>query len=175
MIIHRVASTIASFMMNGMCCVWQMQEEDDRREAIRRDIRVEYERQRMIDQELWEQRQQDERRYQSDSSLRDDRRRQLLMSKMEVSSNLQSQQQRGRSQPADVRYRPPLSPPSQEEVKRRRFHSEPPSKSPYEDQRIQQLRETMLRKPSDMSSLFDSDDDGDGDEDDSSMVEVALQ
>jgi len=173
MAFDRVASTVASFMMNGVCCVWQMQEEDERREAIRRDIRVEYERQRMVDQELWEQRQQDERRYHSDSSMQDDRRRKLLMSKMNLSSNMQLQQ-RGRSQPAHVRNRLPLSPPSQEEVKRRRFHSEPPAvQSPYEDQRIQQLREKMLKERSDMSSLLDSDEDDD--EDDSSMVDVALQ
>ncbi len=48
-----VASSLVSMMMNGVCCMYQMQEEDDRREAIRKDIRFEYERQKMMDMEYW--------------------------------------------------------------------------------------------------------------------------
>jgi hypothetical protein len=59
-----VMSTVASLMMNGVCCLWQMEEENERqmqqREAIRQDIRVEYERQRQIEHEIWMQRQQGE-------------------------------------------------------------------------------------------------------------------
>ena len=47
-----IASTIVSMMTNGVCCMWQHQEEMDRRETIRRDIRVEYWQQRLIDHEL---------------------------------------------------------------------------------------------------------------------------
>lgn len=68
-----VMSTVASLMMNGVCCLWQMEEENDRqmqqREAIRQDIRVEYERQRQIEQEIWKQRQEEYRDPSSGSNL----------------------------------------------------------------------------------------------------------
>jgi len=85
-----VASTLVSMMMNGVCCVWQMQEEDERRDAIRKDIRTEYTRQRMMDMEYW---QFHGRAYHSDTSLvedkQHDRRRRLLLTKqkLHVSSN----------------------------------------------------------------------------------------
>lgn len=96
-----VASTVASLMMNGICCVWQMQEEEERREQLRRDLRVEYERQRLMDLELWaEQRSVSAstsnstrtKHYHSDSSLPENstvyqqelRRRQLLKQKMDA-------------------------------------------------------------------------------------------
>ena len=47
-----IASTIVSLMTNGVCCLWQHQEEVDRRETIRRDIRAEYWQQRLIDHEF---------------------------------------------------------------------------------------------------------------------------
>jgi hypothetical protein len=53
----RVASTFVSLMMNGMCCVWQMGEEESRREGIRKDFRYEYERQRLLDFEFRERKQ----------------------------------------------------------------------------------------------------------------------
>lgn len=37
-----VASTVISLMVNGMCCLWQQQEEQKLREAIRHDVRTEY-------------------------------------------------------------------------------------------------------------------------------------
>ena len=37
-----IASTIISMMMNGICCVYQQNEEQKLREAIRQDIRSEY-------------------------------------------------------------------------------------------------------------------------------------
>lgn len=37
-----IASTIISIMMNGICCVYQQNEEQKLREAIRQDIRSEY-------------------------------------------------------------------------------------------------------------------------------------
>jgi hypothetical protein len=83
-----IASTVASLMMNGVCCMWQMQEEEDRRDALRKDIRVEYERQRRAEQELWEQRHNmTENWYQSDASLTDGRRRKLLADKLRLSSS----------------------------------------------------------------------------------------
>jgi hypothetical protein len=94
-----VASTLVSMMLNGVCCMYQMQEEDERRVAIRKDIRLEYERQRMMDMEYWNYRPHNhnndsnsnhnhnnsshKRAYHSDSSLeeKDDhhQRRKLLM------------------------------------------------------------------------------------------------
>jgi len=67
-----------------------MEAENDTREAIRKDIRVEYERQRKIEQELWEQRQQKQCQTEnwytgSASSVNtDDRRRKLIADKMSV-------------------------------------------------------------------------------------------
>lgn len=99
-----VVSTIASLMMNGVCCLWQMEEENERqlqqREAIRQDIRVEYERQRQIEQEIWHQRQREyqEAAFQAEnwytdspSAHTDQRRRKLLADKRRLS--LQSQQE----------------------------------------------------------------------------------
>lgn len=82
-----VASSLVSMMLNGVCCMYQMQEEDERREAIRKDIRFEYERQRMMDMEYWNYRpnnNNNKRAYHSDSSVPEvshdhDRRRQRLM------------------------------------------------------------------------------------------------
>jgi hypothetical protein len=37
-----VASTVISLMVNGLCCLWQQQEEQKLREAIRHDVRTEY-------------------------------------------------------------------------------------------------------------------------------------
>jgi hypothetical protein len=50
------AGMIVSLMMNGLCCIWQEHSEKERREIIRNDIRVEYLRHRIIEQELFEQR-----------------------------------------------------------------------------------------------------------------------
>ena len=81
-----IASTALSLMMNGVCCVWQMQEEDDKRAAIRKDIRIEYERQRLLDLERFAGHSIATRQYESDSSLEDDRRKSLLNSKSEVTA-----------------------------------------------------------------------------------------
>ena len=82
-----VASTVASIMMNGVCCLWQMEEEKEKqlrqREAFRRDIRVEYERQRRIEQEIWEARRNNTRTenwyHDADSSVNTDQRRRKLI------------------------------------------------------------------------------------------------
>lgn len=103
-----VASTVVSLMMNGMCCMYQQQEEAKRSETIRRDIRAEYWHQRLVDHELLSQRKD---MYQEDSisdiqatipqrhnetssssssslilSKVDHRRRQLVMDKIKASS-----------------------------------------------------------------------------------------
>lgn len=82
-----VASTVASIMMNGVCCLWQMEEEKEKqvrqREAFRRDIRVEYERQRRIEQEIWEARRKNTKTenwyHDADSSVSTDQRRRKLI------------------------------------------------------------------------------------------------
>ena len=48
------ASTVTSLMMNGVCCVWQMQQEEEQRASFRQDIRAEYERQREEEFKMWE-------------------------------------------------------------------------------------------------------------------------
>ena len=37
-----LATTVVSLMVNGLCCLWQQQEEQKLREAIRHDVRTEY-------------------------------------------------------------------------------------------------------------------------------------
>ena len=95
--------------MNGVCCLWQMEEENERqvqqRDAIRRDIRVEYERQRHIEQQIWIERQQKhasgascqaENWYSGDAASvhTDRRRRKLLAAKQKLA--LQQQSPKGR-------------------------------------------------------------------------------
>lgn len=46
------ASTIVSLMMNGVCCMWQHQEDQEMRETIRRDMRSEYWHHRLVEHEL---------------------------------------------------------------------------------------------------------------------------
>jgi hypothetical protein len=100
-----LASTIVSLMMNGVCCMWQQQEEKERREVIRRDIRTEYWHQRLIDHELLMQHKERRAvtlnedsscfssvRRSSDSSLvQAERRKKLLLDKMNASSNSRKQ------------------------------------------------------------------------------------
>jgi hypothetical protein len=77
-----ILSTLVTFAMNGACCVYQMQEDEDLRKSIRRDIRVEYERQHVIDMERWAERYSREQKHESESSLDHDRRQSLLHRKL---------------------------------------------------------------------------------------------
>lgn len=53
-----ISNVLASVVMNGLCCVHSMQEEEARRKEhqdfVRRTIKVEYERQRLIEREIWD-------------------------------------------------------------------------------------------------------------------------
>lgn len=51
------AAMVVSLMMNGLCCVWQEQNEQERRDVIRRDVRRECKRSRMMATKMYEQRQ----------------------------------------------------------------------------------------------------------------------
>jgi hypothetical protein len=111
-----IASTIASLMMNGVCCMWQMQEEEDRRHAIRSDIRVEYERQRLLDLERWAEATNRRNVHIGDNSAihpldyhynlqkdqqqqqQDDRRRALLVSKLSVLSSKNQRRDAGKEE-----------------------------------------------------------------------------
>ena len=165
--------------------MWQMQEEDDRREAIRKDIRVEYERQRLLDLEMWAEKSRavekwrDRTRYHSDSSIaqedEEERRRALLFRKKSLSANLQRE--------AVEQERDSISP-----------HSIATTRAVWEFGRFQegerkqaQLKrsneligrrldqvETASRGRSDLSSLVDFDSEPE-DEDSSSLVDVVLQ
>ncbi|GAX16217.1 hypothetical protein FisN_3Hh301 [Fistulifera solaris] len=79
-----ILSTLVTFAMNGACCVYQMQEDEDLRKSIRRDIRVEYERQHVIDMERWAERDSRERKHENESSLDHDRRQRLLHQKLDL-------------------------------------------------------------------------------------------
>jgi hypothetical protein len=79
-----IVSTLVTFAMNGACCVYQMQEDEDLRKSIRKDIRVEYERQREIDMERWAECYSRERKHRSESSLNQDHKQRLLHQKLDI-------------------------------------------------------------------------------------------
>lgn len=75
----------SSAMVNGICCMYQMQEEEERQkanhEAIRRSIRIEYERNRQLDEE---QRQRELREIETaarKTKFTEERRRKLMAKK----------------------------------------------------------------------------------------------
>lgn len=49
------ASAVASLMINGICCAWQIQNDEEQRDVLRKDMRVESELHRLQNRELWEQ------------------------------------------------------------------------------------------------------------------------
>ena len=197
-----MANTVASLMMNGLCCIWQMEAENDAREAIRRDIRVEYERQRKIEQEIWEQRQrrqcQAEHWYSASSVSTDDRRRKLIETKMNLrsvpsqgcnNSYRNKQDEEPREGPADL-VQHVSSPLSRQPLKKRKVRIA----SPHSVVADFNATTDTIKSPqqwNDMSSLMDSafDDDNDPYDDDdddddekstmadelSSLVDVPLQ
>lgn len=170
-----VVGTLASFMMNGVCCMWQMQEEDDRRDAIRKDIRVEYARQRLMDAEYW-----DYRPYHSDNSLQDeqssqhDRRRQLLMTKRK---HMADTGVANSCPPASMVPSPPQSPNENRPVRRRRrVRSDPAAavtQSASAERRLRKFK--AISASGDVSSLMDeSDNDETDSEDELELFEIAL-
>ena len=159
-----MASTVASIMMNGLCCIWQMEAENDTRESIRKDIRVEYERQRQIEQELWEQRRkcQTENWYTDASSVNTDhRRRKLIADKMNLS--VHSQGSHRSAQAEEPREGPPLvqrisSPLSRQPIKKRKVRMTSPH-SVADFQVADCIATDAAKSPqqwNDMSSLMDS-------------------
>lgn len=109
------AATAASLIMNGFCCMYQMQEEEERWEAFREDIRDEFERQRMIDKELWELQDPNLKlpHYCDTSLIGEKRREKLLFDKAQISMKMEGQQN-APPQLATVRqnFLAPLQPPS---------------------------------------------------------------
>ena len=181
-----LASTIASILMNGVCCMWQMQEEEDRREAIRKDIRAEYNRQRFMDLERWAETRKLSQSYHSDSTSGEhDQRKKLVIRKMSISDS--SMREAGEQDRDNVSVYSIASanavlggeylPTTGVNVERTRSHSSPPNKrKSYKERRLGQVKAANI-SGSDMSSLLDSDDNeyDDGDSSDPSLVEVALQ
>jgi hypothetical protein len=85
-----VLNLASSAMLNGVCCMYQMQEEEklqkSYREAIRRSIRSEYERNRILDME---QRLREKEMAVYTSQLTDSRRRNLMAKKTSMSGSSQ--------------------------------------------------------------------------------------
>jgi len=81
-----VVSTVASLLLNGLCCAWQMQEEDERCNQLRKKVRVEYELQRLYDRENWEQR-MDRVSHREYSSAGMERRRLLMITKKNATNS----------------------------------------------------------------------------------------
>lgn len=156
--------------------IWNMEAENDTREAFRRDIRVEYERQRKIEQELWEQRQRchAENWYSDASSVNTDhRRRKLIADKLNLSVYSQGSQRseepdENREGPALVQHIP--SPLSRQPIKKRKVRIASPH-NVVDFALADCVVAGTTKSPqhwNDMSSLMDSafDDEGDdnGDE-----------
>lgn len=76
-----IANVVASALMNGLCCVHSMQEEgakrEEHKEMLRSAVKVEWERQRVIDSEFRERKLREEGLV--DASIVAEHRRRLLM------------------------------------------------------------------------------------------------
>lgn len=187
-----IVSTLVTFMMNGACCVYQMQEDEDLRQTIRKDIRVEYERQRVIDLERGVERDSKEHQYQSESLLNQDRRQRLLSQKMNLLSHANRvdgfREREGtpgasdRSESSDNAVFFSLDQSDYTETSKVTLkHSRPvPSLKSHFTQRRLDQKMTAQAASSDMNSLLDSDneehifDDIADDDDVSSLVDVDL-
>jgi hypothetical protein len=197
-----VASSLVSMMMNGVCCMYQMQEEDERREATRKDIRFEYERQKMMDMEYWSYRSNNnnghknksgsdhnKRAYHSDCPLQEEshdhhrRRQRLMLAKNKTHSSSAARIDDRRH---DVTSCPPpmvRTPPGFPErdsaaigtpaLSHQRVRSDPVLLSPASERR----RERFLKgvdTSGEGSSLMDDDADDDDDYDELELFDVAL-
>ena len=179
--------------MNGVCCVWQMQEEEDRREALRKDIRIEYERQRLIDRqqrqmdmERWSDESNEARQRESDASRRDDRRRSLLHNKMDLSRQIrresgQQERESASESGASIASTEAVLMPVMKEARKHLLPPREMKRLAFASRRLDQLK-AATKSTADMNSLFefgDDDSDGDGDsfcslEAPPSLVDVAL-
>jgi hypothetical protein len=168
-----VAGTIVSVMMNGLCCAFQQQEEEERREALRRDIRAEYHRQRLIDVALWEKRALAGLKESSSLSLEDedclalehDRRRKLLLTKMDAAQRIRNEPvtEKSESRVDNGRIPPPSS------ISKTRTHSSPNSTMIIGEEEFNtQFKALRLLQK---ASLLDED----NEEEETSLVEVPLQ
>jgi hypothetical protein len=118
--------------------MWQMQEEEDRRDATRKDIRIEYERQRLMDLEAWAEQSVGNRQYHSDSSIQDDQRRKLLSRKLVTSNN--SRREAGKQERDAVSVSGRAEAWAEQSVVNRRYHSE----SSIQDDRRRKLLSCKL-------------------------------
>lgn len=197
-----MAGTIVSLMMDGVCCIWQQKEEVGRREAVRRDIRAEYWHQKLMDHEIHEQRRnatanEDDKgtypyfprvHHHSDLSMvtQEDRRRQLLLDKVNASHNSRNHEQaRASSEPpmsmavAIIPVSPQSSPKTGERLppteNRRRAHSSPRVKPFYDIRQDKKLKTTFIGGIRRATSLVDSDSEDEDDVDiDSSFADISL-
>jgi len=88
-----VVNLVASVMMNGVCCIHSMQEEEKRQkeqqEALRKAINVEWQRQRLMELEHREMKLREEGK-DAASIMADERRRLLMSSKIAASQQASS-------------------------------------------------------------------------------------
>jgi hypothetical protein len=159
-----IASTLVSVMMNGVCCMWQKEEEKDRREAFRQDIRTEYWNQRLIDHELRMQELINDPHDERDSGdhelsfLQDARRRKLLLDKMNASDKFRKQA----AKTVDIIPPSPVSETKTPKVSNRRRANSSPRVSPANTHQGKRQC-TFVESPRRTASLVDEDDDS-GDE-----------
>jgi len=97
-----VLNLVASVMMNGVCCIHSMQEEEKRqeenRQVIRNAINVEWQRQRLMELEQQEALLK-EQGLDAATLLAKEKRRLLMLAKMEASSSSSQQERSMREQP----------------------------------------------------------------------------
>jgi galactokinase len=182
-----VANIVASVMMNGVCCVHNMHEQeatkDEHRESLRKMIKVEWERQRILEQDMMEQKLRGD-----DAAMQAEERRRLLMAAKMRASRENSSSDLG----VDNLVRPNTSHrgnydsrsagalggsahglTSPSEIQHR-VRSMPVYSQAQASQLRQSYRESIPRTTSLVSSLLDEEEDSDDEDGDREFDEVVL-
>lgn len=165
-----MVNLVASIMMNGVCCLHAMHEEEekkkDHRENLQKAMRVEWQRQRLFEKE------QEQRQHVV--VVAEERRRSLMAAKMKAKSSMLHEEHKDsssndesmtKSLPTSSSKRGGLESPSMV-MAQRRVRSAPVQHHDFIHHRGRLVR-TQTRHESELSSLFDDDEE--------SLVDVALQ
>lgn len=171
------AAMVVSLMVNGLCCAWQEQNEKERREVFRNDIRDECRRSRILEAKIHEQRQKKLslaaglENYSSFIAEESIRRRQKLMSDKKKALESPNNSVSSMNDKISVSSAPPhYKTPSYDTItsnSRRRSYYCP---------RTETEQYQALMNLANKGSLIDLDDDDDDDihDEDSSMVSIPL-
>jgi hypothetical protein len=179
-----ISNVVASALMNGLCCVHAMQEEEAKREEhkemLRNAVKVEWERQRVLDSEIRE-RQLRGQGLVDASILAEHRRRQLMSTKLEASrKNLPGGSLDGQHNTQDGSYRHCEIDSTPKTSNRHQTFATPTKSIVAPSTLSHRIRSapvwsrdcTVSRMLSTVSSLLDDGDEDDADED---LDEISLQ